>query len=201
MGRIVGYTVATFWSSTPAGNSATSACPPAPGSLCAPVSVTPLMRRGLLKAPKTGCCTSTPSRCTGTPPTSATCSPPSGWPGCSSERGDLDGAEQILRAQADAGDWYAARELAGLLAERGDLDGLRARANAGDGDAAGALAGLLAQRGDLNGLRARTDAGDPDAAEQLAGLLARLLVKQGRDEEAERLRRFGLNPNGSIAWA
>jgi hypothetical protein len=26
-----------------------------------------------------------------------------------------------------------------------------------------------------------------------------LLIKQGRGEEAERLRRFGLNPDGSIA--
>ena len=50
--------------------------------------------------------------------------------------------------------------LAGLLAERGDLDGLRARADAGDGDAAVRLADLLAERGDLDGLRARADAGD-----------------------------------------
>jgi hypothetical protein len=28
-----------------------------------------------------------------------------------------------------------------------------------------------------------------------------LLAKQGRDVEAERLRRFGLNPDGSIASA
>ena len=42
------------------------------------------------------------------------------------ERGDLDGAEQILRGPADAGDLVAARELANMLARRGDLDGLRA---------------------------------------------------------------------------
>ena len=56
-----------------------------------------------------------------------------------------------LRARADAGDRYAARQLAGLLAERGDLDGavqiLRARADAGDEYAARRLAGLLAERG------------------------------------------------------
>ena len=73
-------------------------------------------------------------------------------------------------ADADAGDGDgdgdgdAASRLAGLLAERGDLDGLRARADAGDGDAASRLAGLLAERGDLDGaiqiLRARADAGD-----------------------------------------
>ena len=115
--------------------------------------------------------------------------------------------------------------LAELLAERGDLDGLRARADAGDESAAGSwpicwpsaatwtgcapgptpatsyaawrLAELLAERGDLDGLRARADAGDRDAASQLADLL----VRQGRGEEAERLRRFGLNPDGSIACA
>jgi thioredoxin-like negative regulator of GroEL len=85
------------------------------------------------------------------------------------ERGDLDGAEQVLRAGADAGDLVAAGQLADLLAERGDLDGLRARADAGDWSAAGPLAGLL--------------------------------MRQGRGEESERLRRFGLNPDGSIACA
>lgn len=44
-------------------------------------------------------------------------------------------------------------------------------------------------------LRARADAGDGQAA----GRLADLLIEQGLREEAERLRRFGLNPDGSIA--
>ena len=96
--------------------------------------------------------------------------------GLLAERGDLDGAAQILRARADAGDGDAAGRLADLLAERGDLDGaaqiLRARADAGDGDAAGRLAELLAERGDLDGLRARADAGDGYAAGRLADLLA-----------------------------
>ena len=143
------------------------------------------------------------------------------------QRGDLDGAVQVLRAPAEAGDWqtarkladllarrddidglraradagdtFAARELAGLLAKRGDIDGLRARADAGDEAAAKWLAYLLAERGDLDGLRARTNAGDGIAAGRLVDLLADLLTKQGRGEEAERLRRFGLNPDGSIA--
>ena len=110
-----------------------------------------------------------------------------------------------MRALADAGDRYAV----GLLAKRGDPDGaeqiLRARADAGDEDAAVRLAGLLADRGDLDGaeqiLRAQANAGDEDIAEQRADLLADLLIKQGRSEEAERLRRFGLNPDGSIARA
>jgi hypothetical protein len=57
---------------------------------------------------------------------------------------------------------------------------------------------LLAERGDLDGLRARADTGDGDTA---GPLLAEVLARQGRDEEAERLRRFGLNPDGSIACA
>jgi hypothetical protein len=81
-----------------------------------------------------------------------------------------------------------------LLAGRGDLDGLGARAAAGDRQAAGRMANLLTERGDLDGLRAGATTGDGDA-----GRLADLLIKQGRDEEAERLRRFGLNPDGSIA--
>jgi hypothetical protein len=59
------------------------------------------------------------------------------------------------------------------------------------------LAGLLADRGDPDGLRARVDAGDWFAAERLPDLLA----KQGRGEEALQVRRFGLNPDGSIAGA
>ena len=67
-------------------------------------------------------------------------------------RGDLDGAAQILRVPADAGDMFAALELARLLAGRRDLEELRARADAGDGYAARRLADLLAGRGDLEEL-------------------------------------------------
>ena len=117
------------------------------------------------------------------------------------EHGDLDGALPILRARADAGNQDAARRLAELLTERGDLDGLRALAEAGDGVAAYVLVGLLAERGDLDGLRALAEAGAQDTDRRLADLLADLLIKQGRGEEAERLRRFGLNLDGSIACA
>ena len=142
------------------------------------------------------------------------------------QRGDLDEAVQLLRARADAGDPFAALELPGLLGERGDLDELRARADAGDPFAALELPGLLGERGDLDELRARADAGDGAAALGLADLLAqrgdldgavqvlraladagggdarrlaKVLTQQGRGEEAERLHRFGLNPDGSIA--
>jgi predicted component of type VI protein secretion system len=109
--------------------------------------------------------------------------------------GELD----ELRARADASDGYSAERLAELLARRGDLDELRARADAGDRAAASQLADLLAARGDLDELRARADAGDRFSSWQLVRRLTNLMIKQGRDEEAERLRRFGLNPNGSTA--
>ena len=74
---------------------------------------------------------------------------------------------------------------------------LRAPADAGDHNAAWRLADLLEERGDLDGLRAQVDAGDEAATSRLA----RLLIKWGRSEEAKRLRRFGFNPDGSIASA
>ena len=104
---------------------------------------------------------------------------------------DLDEAEQILRARADAGDERAARRLAELLAQRGDLDEaeqiLRARADTGDESAvsrlAELLAELLAERGDLDDaeqiLRARADTGDESAVLRLAELLAELLAQHG----------------------
>ena len=99
---------------------------------------------------------------------------------------------------AAEGDRMARRLELDELAERGDLDQLRARADAGDLQAAGQLASLLAERGDLDQaeqlLRAQADAGAGDAQR-----LADLLTQQGREEEAERLRRFGLAPDGPIA--
>ena len=67
-------------------------------------------------------------------PTPATSTPPGGWPTCWPSAATWT----ELRARADAGDGDAAVQLAVLLAERGDLDGLRARADAGDGYAAAA---------------------------------------------------------------
>ena len=90
-------------------------------------------------------------------PTPATGMPPGSWPTCWPSAATWTGCATRAR---NAGDEDAAVRLAELLAERGDLDGLRARADAGDGYAAWRLAELLAERGDLDGLRARADAGD-----------------------------------------
>ncbi len=135
------------------------------------------------------------------------------------DRGNLE----ELRAQADAGNKGAAWRLARLLAQRGDLEEPRAQADTGDEHAAVRPAEPLAQRGDLEELRAQADTGDEDAAVRLAqrgdleeaaqilraradagdwraaSRLVDLLRRQGRGEEAERLRRYGLNPDGSIA--
>ena len=120
--------------------------------------------------------------------------------GLLAERGNLDDAEQILCTQADAGDGYGHWQLADLLAKRGDLGQLSARAEAGDENAAVKLADLLVERGNLDDaeqiLLASASAGRGDAER-----LVELLIGQGRGEEAERLRRFGLNPDGSIASA
>jgi thioredoxin-like negative regulator of GroEL len=82
----------------------------------------------------------------------------------------------LYRQAADVGDGDAARQLARLLAWRGDPDEavqvLGDRADAGDEEAAWQLACLLNDRGDLDQLRARADAGDDAAAGLLAGLLA-----------------------------
>jgi hypothetical protein len=141
-------------------------------------------------------------------------------------RGDVDGAAQLLHAHADGGDKLAARQLVSLLADHGRLDELRARADGGDETAAWRLAELLRKRGDLDELRARASSGDADSVGHLADLLsergeldealqvlhaaadagrvdikqlADLLAKQGQPQKAEQLRRFGLNPDGSIA--
>jgi hypothetical protein len=115
-----------------------------------------------------------------------------------SDRGALD----QLRIEADGGSKFAAYRLAQGLAEGGDLDGaawiLQARADAGDRDAPQVLAPLLADAGNLQDLLNQANAGDGDP-EQLVFLLVKLLNSQGRGEEAERLRRFGLNVDGSIA--
>ena len=270
MGQVAGYTARTTWCITPAGNAATTACPPAPGRPSRPYPrcrrrrPTRCQRRRRLlygyairlyrHAADSGDREAAPSLAE-----------------LLDRRGDHDEAVQVLQAAADVGDSNAARLLArrGLraraergdepaanlvveaqakpkpgnppgfaepssnlggfaakpidiggmiarfhadstyvasrlameLANRGDLEGLRAQADAADWFDPGGwlaayyLAQLLAQRGDLDGLCARIDAGDRWAGEYLPGLL----TKQGRGEEAERLCRFGLSPDGSIA--
>jgi predicted negative regulator of RcsB-dependent stress response len=108
-------------------------------------------------------------------------------------------AASVLRTQADAGDTSAAHRLANLLADLEGVDELRARADAGDPAAAYRLADILVDNGKVNEavmlVRRQVDAGEKTAGEQLTGLLERI----GRIQDAELIRRFGFNPDGSIA--
>ena len=155
-----------------------------------------------------------PGRSCAPGPTPATRTPPGGWPSCWPSAATWT----ELRARADAGDRHAARRLAELLAERGDLDGLRARADAGD-EARRLAAGRAAGRARRPGrscapgptpatstppggwpgcwpsaatwteLRARADAGDEDAAWRLAELLAERGDLDGAARPGRRRRR------------
>jgi hypothetical protein len=99
-----------------------------------------------------------------------------------------------LRALADAGHDGAAFELAHLLADRGDRGELRDRADAGDSRAAKALSRLLWDEGRLEELRDEVDAGTYGAGAEFIDLLGAV----GYEEQAEQIRSFGLNPDGSI---
>jgi hypothetical protein len=114
--------------------------------------------------------------------------------GLLAEQGRVDESLAILRARADAGDMFAAWQLTGLLAERGRVEELRARADAGDEVAADRLAELLAAQGRAEELHAAVAAGHRGAAR----ILIELLTAQGQGKVAKRLRRFGLQPDGSI---
>ena len=159
-----------------------------------------------------------PGRSCAPAPTPATRTPPPAGRAAGRRPDEAAGAARPRRRRRPV----RRRQLAELLAGRGDLDGLRARADAGDRYAARRLADLLAERGDLDeaarilrergsmdirreneflvgrgGLerqRALTAAGNGDA-----GRLAAALARQGQTEEAKRLLQFGLNPDGSIA--
>jgi hypothetical protein len=100
-----------------------------------------------------------------------------------------DRVEEV-QTRADAGVSRAALGLADLLAEQGRVEELAARADAGDQDAARRLADLLAAQGDIEALRAQVDAGHPHAGDQFLKLLA-----NRNPREAERIRRFGLDPD------
>ena len=175
MGQVAGYTVADYLLQHASRERRSARVPASTWDALLSHLRDPADAARLADSARAGCCTATPSRCTVTPPTPATGTPPGGWPSCWPSAATWTSAD--LRARADAGDgtppgswpscWPSAatwtgcapgptpatgrrRRLADLLAERGDLDGLRARADAGDWYAAGQLAELLAERGDLD---------------------------------------------------
>jgi hypothetical protein len=82
-----------------------------------------------------------------------------------------------------------------VLAERGDIPALKELADEGDDRAAARAAELLASVGDEAGLRDSVNRGYESAAERLADVL----IASGRAVDGNRLRCFGLRPDGSIA--
>jgi hypothetical protein len=95
-------------------------------------------------------------------------------------------------ARTEVGDSQAGGAVVELLAEHGDVEELKVLAAAGDWYAAGTLMELLTERGDLDALLALATAGHAG----VDGYLCELLTKQGRVDETQRLRRYGLNPDG-----
>jgi hypothetical protein len=81
--------------------------------------------------------------------------------------------------------------------ESEQVDELRRAVDAGEEHADMRLADLLAKLGRVDDLRVMVDAGELWAADQLVATMR----QQGRNEEADRLERFGLDDDGSIATA
>src|SRR5690242_10692266 len=109
-----------------------------------------------------------------------------------------------LRSRVGTGDEYAAYWLVELLADQKDLDELRSRSDARDWYAAGQLASILADCGNLYEAEQITRdlavvGYDAIASYGISWRLADLLTRQRRHDEAERLRQFGLNPDGSTS--
>jgi hypothetical protein len=104
-------------------------------------------------------------------------------------------AEEVLREWADRGDQPSAWQLATMLADRNAVDELTRRADEGDQSMSWHLAELLARRDQTRGLVGRINAGDQHAGD----LLPVVLTKAGRYDEALRVRRLGLDADGSVA--
>lgn len=105
----------------------------------------------------------------------------------------------LYRHCDNVGDPHAARQLAGLLAQQGDVAKaiaiLRARADADDDDARWELASLLVEQGQSIELRTRAHAGDPAAAVTWA----KQLTKQGKATEATALLQTQVDAGNSTA--
>ncbi|WP_244181959.1 tetratricopeptide repeat protein [Streptomyces curacoi] len=100
------------------------------------------------------------------------------------ERGDVDRAVAVLTPIADTGG-YVASDLAELLRATGRVDDLRARAEAGDAYAAGELARLAIEEGDLDeAVRLHARKGTARAVFGLTDALVKALVARGDADRA-----------------
>jgi hypothetical protein len=109
-----------------------------------------------------------------------------------------------LRARAVAGDDLAESVILTTLIEHGLVDGAVAELHrqvddgiddSGDIDPAGELADLFVSSNRIGDLKAEIQAGNRCAGRRLVDVL----TAQGKFEQADRIRRYGLNPDGTIA--
>jgi tetratricopeptide (TPR) repeat protein len=115
-------------------------------------------------------------------------------------------AERVLQDLADVGNWTAAVFLAGRLEEYGRYEeserALRPAVEAGDSFAMTALGRLLLKHSDRHDEAEswlRRAAQTSRRSDSALGLLGQLLVNDGRGDEANRLKRFGIEPDGTTA--
>jgi tetratricopeptide (TPR) repeat protein/transcriptional regulator with XRE-family HTH domain len=121
--------------------------------------------------------------------------------------GRIDDAAAVWHPAAQAGDIYAMRALAGMLERAGQTHAAAAvwepAAQEGDTAAMRTVAELLDKAGQIDlaawWMRKATQHGDTESLADLAGLLQR----GGRVDEADRVKKFGLEPDGGTAdpWA
>jgi hypothetical protein len=109
------------------------------------------------------------------------------------ERDQIDEAVAVLRRLHDDGNRKAGDLLPQLLATLGDVEGLRRLHDDGDWRGARALADLFAEQRNLDALKFEVLRGNVLAQERLIDLVA------SDDPTArERLRRSGINPDGTV---
>ena len=121
--------------------------------------------------------------------------------------GRIDDAVAVWHPAAQAGDIYAMRALAGMLERAGQTDEAAAvwepAAQEGNTAAMRTVAELLDKAGQIGlaewWMREAAQHGDAESLADLAGLLQRV----GRVDEADRVKKFGLEPDGRTAdpWA
>jgi hypothetical protein len=118
------------------------------------------------------------------------------------EQGDAAALAELW-ARADAGDYRAAERLTDLLAQNGRLEELWQEVDAGTPDAGKRLITLLdrlfeAKQADRITSSRRPDFGIPIRRPD-KHLIENLRDRIGGTEQTDRMRSFGLNPDGSIA--
>ena len=151
MGQVAGYTVADYLIQHASRERRYARVPASTWDALLSHIRDPADAARLADSARTGCCTATPSRCTVTPPTPATGTPPCGWPTCWPSAATWTRLRARRRRRRPG-----RRRSAGRAAGRARRPGRAARPRRRRRRARRrALADLLAERGDLDELRAR----------------------------------------------